>query len=144
MVGLSIVLESHNNNKKYHPQVINKATNVIIKPSPATSTRPSTTTFPAAGFLDRCFLCYQTLLPGRDIYMYKGDRPFCSVECRCRQIFMDEEETSISLYKKDNCSFAAMKSPKHPSPSPSPYSSASAAASRNRKGTRNRANGFVY
>ncbi|PIA43244.1 hypothetical protein AQUCO_02000581v1 [Aquilegia coerulea] len=25
-----------------------------------------------------------------DVYMYRGDQGFCSVECRCRQIYMDE------------------------------------------------------
>ncbi|KAE9455202.1 hypothetical protein C3L33_12901, partial [Rhododendron williamsianum] len=131
MVGLSIVLESHkvtNNNKKYNTQVITKAT-VTIKPSPSP---PPSMPLAATGFLDRCFLCRQRLLPGKDIYMYK-----------CRQIFMDEEETNISLHKNDSCSFSAVKSPKHPSSS-SPSPSSSAAASRNRKGTRNRANGFAH
>ncbi|KAI8561690.1 hypothetical protein RHMOL_Rhmol04G0360000 [Rhododendron molle] len=142
MVGLSIVLEPHRvtNNKKYNTQVITKAT-VTIKPSPSP---PPSMPLPATGFLDRCFLCCQRLLPGKDIYMYKGDRAFCSVECRCRQIFMDEEETNISLHKNDSCSFSAVKSPKHPSSSSPSPSSSSAAASRNRKGTRNRANGFAH
>lgn len=33
----------------------------------------------------------------------RGDKAFCSVECRCRQIFMDEEET----VRRENCSLAA-------------------------------------
>lgn len=63
----------------------------------------------------------------------RGDRAFCSVECRCRQIFMDEEE---SLHK-DHCSLAAMK------PTSSSSSSSSSSARNHRKGTRNRAGGFV-
>ncbi|XP_057471424.1 FCS-Like Zinc finger 15-like [Actinidia eriantha] len=130
MVGLSIVLESSHHKgivtNKNHPQVINKS--IIFKP--ALSPPPSITA--AAGFLDQCFLCTQKLLPGEDIYMYKGDRAFCSVECRRRQIWMDEEQsittpTTNGVYKKSeiNCSLAS-----------------SASSSRNRKGTRNRANGF--
>ncbi|KAK9099625.1 hypothetical protein Syun_026670 [Stephania yunnanensis] len=32
------------------------------------------------------------LKPQMDIYMYRGDKGFCSVECRCRQIHLDEIE----------------------------------------------------
>ncbi|KAG6525697.1 FCS-Like Zinc finger 15-like [Zingiber officinale] len=42
-------------------------------------------------FLERCFLCRRKLQQGKDIYMYRGDRGFCSEECRRRQMFMDEE-----------------------------------------------------
>ncbi|KAH0448641.1 hypothetical protein IEQ34_022441 [Dendrobium chrysotoxum] len=41
-------------------------------------------------FLDFCFLCKKQLGGNRDIYMYRGDTPFCSVECRQEQIEMDE------------------------------------------------------
>ncbi|GAA0142358.1 hypothetical protein LIER_03275 [Lithospermum erythrorhizon] len=40
-------------------------------------------------FLDSCFLCKKTL-GDRDIFMYRGDIPFCSEECRQEQIEMDE------------------------------------------------------
>ena len=60
----------------------------------------------------------------------RGDRAFCSVECRCRQIFMDEEESIL----KDNCSLAAIKPTS---------SSSSSSSSRHRKGTRNQAGGFA-
>lgn len=54
-------------------------------------------------------------------FFCRGDRAFCTVECRCKQIFMDEESVM-----KDNCSVAAT-------------------ASRHRKGNRNRAGGmFAY
>ncbi|KAK3189432.1 hypothetical protein Dsin_028993 [Dipteronia sinensis] len=154
MVGLSIVLESQKHgggcgvNFK-SPQVISKATMILNnhhhKHSSSSPSPPSTTTFPVPIFLQQCFLCKQTLLPGKDIYMYKGDRGFCSVECRCRQIFMDEEES----LKKDNCSVAAMKvKPTSASSASSSSSSSSTSASRHhhnhRKGTRNGAGGFVY
>lgn len=69
----------------------------------------------------------------------RGDRAFCSVECRCRQIFMDEEET----VRRDNCSLAAMK-PTSASSCPSSSSPSSSTSSRLRKGTRTRAGGFAY
>ncbi|XP_026661926.2 FCS-Like Zinc finger 2 [Phoenix dactylifera] len=41
-------------------------------------------------FLDSCFLCQKPLTGNRDIFMYRGDTPFCSEECRQEQIEMDE------------------------------------------------------
>ncbi|KAK8916035.1 hypothetical protein KSP39_PZI022674 [Platanthera zijinensis] len=41
-------------------------------------------------FLDSCFLCKKHLMGNRDIYMYRGDMPFCSNECRQEQIEIDE------------------------------------------------------
>ncbi|KAL3497655.1 hypothetical protein ACH5RR_040387 [Cinchona calisaya] len=45
---------------------------------------------PQAHFLDACFLCKKHLGQNRDIFMYRGDTPFCSEECRQEQIEMDE------------------------------------------------------
>ncbi|XP_057957702.1 FCS-Like Zinc finger 6 [Malania oleifera] len=167
MAGLGVVLEGQKSGtvgrETQTPQVINK-TSVMSnynRPFPSSSPSPpspfsffpyasspsvnqmmpaaTTMSLPGNNFLDECFLCKQKLLPGKDIYMYKGDRAFCSVECRYRQIFMDEEE---SARISDNCGLAAMK-PSFPvssssSSSPSPSSS----ASRRRKGTR-AARGFA-
>ncbi|CAN4111908.1 unnamed protein product [Withania somnifera] len=41
-------------------------------------------------FLDACSLCQRTLAHNHDIFMYRGDTPFCSQECRQEQIEMDE------------------------------------------------------
>ncbi|KAG8059831.1 hypothetical protein GUJ93_ZPchr0002g25400 [Zizania palustris] len=38
-------------------------------------------------FLDECSLCRKAL--AGDIFMYRGDTPFCSEECRREQIEMD-------------------------------------------------------
>ncbi|XP_006647702.1 uncharacterized protein LOC102717771 [Oryza brachyantha] len=38
-------------------------------------------------FLDECTLCRKVL--AGDIFMYRGDTPFCSEECRREQIEMD-------------------------------------------------------
>ncbi|XP_019434113.1 PREDICTED: uncharacterized protein LOC109340821 isoform X3 [Lupinus angustifolius] len=133
MVGLSIVLEaqkvSNSSISKKSPQVINKT----MMLSNMTKYYP----FQEPTFLDLCFLCRKRLLPGKDIYMYKGDMAFCSVECRCQQIFMDEEGT----IQKENCSFAAMR--------PKPSSSSSSAheqqqQQKQQKGARNCAGGFAY
>ncbi|XP_073133794.1 FCS-Like Zinc finger 1-like [Henckelia pumila] len=108
MVGLSVILE--NFKEKKCPQLIIKGL-TLIKP-PSTLSGFSWTKNPS-GFLDYCFLCKQKLSPSKDLYMYKGDMAFCSVECRCRQIFMDEDQETqdkIGGATKDyNCSLAAIK-----------------------------------
>lgn len=45
-------------------------------------------------FLDACYRCKKRIGDGRDVYMYRGDLPFCSEECRQRQIGVDEDEES--------------------------------------------------
>ncbi|XP_010521201.1 PREDICTED: uncharacterized protein LOC104800162 [Tarenaya hassleriana] len=55
----------------------------------------------AAHFLRSCYLCKRQLVPGHDIYMYRGDRAFCSSECREKQMKQDE--------KKEKSAFAAKK-----------------------------------
>ncbi|ESQ55654.1 hypothetical protein EUTSA_v10026417mg [Eutrema salsugineum] len=50
-------------------------------------------------FLDSCFLCKKRLGNNRDIFMYRGDTPFCSEECREEQIKRDEAKE-----KKQNLS----------------------------------------
>ncbi|XP_057503597.1 FCS-Like Zinc finger 6-like isoform X1 [Actinidia eriantha] len=54
-----------------------------------------------AHFLRSCSLCDRRLVPGRDIYMYKGDSAFCSLECRQQQMNQDE--------RREKCSFASKK-----------------------------------
>ncbi|XP_042510559.1 FCS-Like Zinc finger 3-like [Macadamia integrifolia] len=49
-------------------------------------------------FLESCNLCNKPLRDNRDIFMYRGDTPFCSEECRQEQIEMDEaKETNWNL-----------------------------------------------
>ncbi|KAI3996377.1 hypothetical protein MKX01_026845 [Papaver californicum] len=47
-------------------------------------------------FLRACGLCNRRLAPGRDIYMYRGDTAFCSLECRHQQIIEDEKKEKLS------------------------------------------------
>ncbi|RWR80581.1 DUF581 domain-containing protein [Cinnamomum micranthum f. kanehirae] len=41
-------------------------------------------------FLDSCHLCKKPLGGNRDIFMYRGNTPFCSEECRQEQMDIDE------------------------------------------------------
>ncbi|KAM0020906.1 putative Zf-FLZ domain, FCS-Like Zinc finger/14 [Helianthus debilis subsp. tardiflorus] len=42
-------------------------------------------------FLRCCHECNKRL-DGRDVYMYRGERPFCSIECRARAIWMEQQQ----------------------------------------------------
>ncbi|MCD7451944.1 hypothetical protein HAX54_014208 [Datura stramonium] len=55
-----------------------------------------------AHFLTTCGLCNRRLPPCRDIYMYRGDTAFCSMECREQQMKKDErkEKTKLLLLQK--------------------------------------------
>ncbi|XP_057489858.1 FCS-Like Zinc finger 6-like [Actinidia eriantha] len=53
-----------------------------------------------ANFLRACSLCKRRLIPGRDIYMYKGDSAFCSLECRQQQMNQDERREKCSVASK--------------------------------------------
>ncbi|RVW66993.1 hypothetical protein CK203_065124 [Vitis vinifera] len=41
-------------------------------------------------FLEACFLCQKPLGNNADIFMYRGNTPFCSKECRQEQMEFDE------------------------------------------------------
>lgn len=47
--------------------------------------------YPSDNFLSFCFTCKKILEEGRDIYMYRGEKAFCSSECRSAEIMIDEE-----------------------------------------------------
>nr|ACG41801.1 hypothetical protein [Zea mays] len=99
MAGLSVLLENHSKSytgKAAAAQIISKATLVTTTHGPNHQHQQKVPVSAAAAgsFLQRCCLCHKELAEGMDIYMYKGDRAFCSEECRCRQIFMDEDASS--------------------------------------------------
>ncbi|KAD6453477.1 hypothetical protein R6Q59_015361 [Mikania micrantha] len=72
-------------------------------------------------FLDACFLCKKPLGQNRDIFMYRGDTPFCSEECRAEQIDMDESKqktkrlssSTRALRKKEQSESSTNKTSKH-------------------------------
>ncbi|KAI4980239.1 hypothetical protein ZWY2020_020724 [Hordeum vulgare] len=108
MAGLSVLLETHEGNSTT-PKIISKAT--LHSPKISSSSPWSPAARPAAStgsFLQRCLLCHKDLAENTDIYMYRGDKAFCSVECRCRQIFIDEDAGSSHCAK--GASTAAVRS----------------------------------
>ncbi|MED6111627.1 hypothetical protein PIB30_053977 [Stylosanthes scabra] len=83
-----------------------------LSPSSPSLSSPRSNMFYHAGFEDHyeqpyflqaCFLCKKPLAQNRDIFMYRGNTPFCSKECRQEQIEMDktkEKKLKISSSKR--------------------------------------------
>ncbi|RWR98056.1 protein AUXIN SIGNALING F-BOX 2-like protein [Cinnamomum micranthum f. kanehirae] len=67
-----------------------KESNIVNKFMFINQTSPPSPTI--SSFLKACHLCKKQLSPNKDIYMYRGDQGFYSVECRCKQMLMDEYE----------------------------------------------------
>ncbi|CAA0810601.1 Protein of unknown function (DUF581 [Striga hermonthica] len=59
--------------------------------------------YPSSSFLKFCYLCNKPL-DGEDIYMYRGEKAFCSLSCRSEEIELDEkmEKTSDDTFKTAN------------------------------------------
>ncbi|XP_058068496.1 FCS-Like Zinc finger 13-like [Magnolia sinica] len=66
-----------------------------------------------ADFLNACYLCRKKL-HGRDIFMYRGEKAFCSVECRCQQILSDEykEKCRSGAMNPFDCSVSPCSAPR--------------------------------
>ncbi|KAK0570709.1 hypothetical protein LWI29_005322 [Acer saccharum] len=50
----------------------------------------SNTPYPSDDFLSFCHSCNKKL-EGKDIYIYRGEKAFCSLDCRSEQILIDEK-----------------------------------------------------
>ncbi|XP_020576121.1 uncharacterized protein LOC110021806 [Phalaenopsis equestris] len=74
LVGLQILISKHE---------LEANNNVVIKSSMKFCRKPE-------DFLKFCHLCSKELSLQQEVYMYRGDQGFCSVECRNRQILEDE------------------------------------------------------
>ncbi|XP_024984005.1 uncharacterized protein LOC112519917 [Cynara cardunculus var. scolymus] len=53
-------------------------------------------------FLEACTLCSKSLGHNSDIFMYRGNNPFCSKECRQEQIEVDEAREKRWRVKKSS------------------------------------------
>ncbi|XP_022959391.1 protein MARD1-like isoform X1 [Cucurbita moschata] len=49
------------------------------------------TSFSSENFLSFCYNCKKKLEEGKDIYIYRGDKAFCSHECRYHEMMLEEE-----------------------------------------------------
>lgn len=47
--------------------------------------------YPSESFLSFCHTCKKNLGIGKDIYMYRGEKAFCSSDCRYKEMMLEEE-----------------------------------------------------
>lgn len=98
------VYASNNNNRTQHNDRTNRKTpdfrahnNSLVKNQKASvfHISPEKTEdfagMPKTDFLSSCNMCRKKL-HGHDIYMYRGEKAFCSSECRYNQIVIDERK----------------------------------------------------
>ncbi|XP_020202132.1 FCS-Like Zinc finger 10 [Cajanus cajan] len=52
--------------------------------------------YPSDDFLSFCYHCSKKLEEGKDIYIYRGEKSFCSVSCREIEMMIDEELESFN------------------------------------------------
>ncbi|MCL7026931.1 hypothetical protein MKW94_010548 [Papaver nudicaule] len=81
------ILESHtdelaNCNKKNEQGIESPW---IVEPSVGSPANPP------KDFLSFCYLCEKKLEEGKDIYMYRGEKAFCSSNCRSQEISFEEK-----------------------------------------------------
>ncbi|GLT25415.1 hypothetical protein SLA2020_005460 [Shorea laevis] len=62
----------------------------------------SITLYPSNAFLSFCYSCNKKLEEGKDIYIYRGDKAFCSLNCRSQKILIDEEMEKAMEESSDN------------------------------------------
>ncbi|KAL6972603.1 hypothetical protein U1Q18_026778 [Sarracenia purpurea var. burkii] len=103
-VGLGILIQlSHG-----EPNVVIKPTKFKLLRNPTFHTNridpPSSSSFESS-FLKSCHLCNKNLCPNKDVYMYRGNQGFCSVECRSRKIYLDHVRETEACAKKMVTSF---------------------------------------
>ncbi|KAB2028968.1 hypothetical protein E1A91_D05G137600v1 [Gossypium mustelinum] len=81
------ILECHNNELTIFDRKAESGTNV---PPPAKS-RETSTVHLSDEYLSFCYTCKKKLEKDEEVYMHRGEKAFCSFDCRTEEIFADEE-----------------------------------------------------
>ncbi|XP_047062110.1 FCS-Like Zinc finger 2-like [Lolium rigidum] len=55
---------------------------------------------PAMPAQDACALCSKQLARDTDVFMYRGDTPFCSQDCRHHQMRLDARQAAKSAARR--------------------------------------------
>ncbi|CAL4923077.1 unnamed protein product [Urochloa decumbens] len=90
--------------------------------APSDGRQPGSPAFRVAEFLSCCDMCRRPL-DGKDIFMYRGERAFCSMECRYHAIVSDEFQEKETERKRRVSSSAADGMPRKADMAGSPCSS---------------------
>ncbi|MBA0588620.1 FCS-Like Zinc finger 8 isoform X1 [Gossypium raimondii] len=51
--------------------------------------------YQSENFLSYCYACKKNLSPGKDIYMYRSEKAFCSKECRYQEMMLEESTNKL-------------------------------------------------
>ncbi|KAJ6354574.1 hypothetical protein OIU77_005225 [Salix suchowensis] len=81
------ILECHPNEFSYSGK--NEGKEIGLAQAATCSKIP--TSLPSKDFLSFCYFCNKKLDEGKDIYIYRGEKAFCSSSCRSEEIMIDEE-----------------------------------------------------
>nr|XP_043624263.1 FCS-Like Zinc finger 14-like [Erigeron canadensis] len=100
------VSSTYNNNKNNNNHISGGGGGLFCGPSPPMVSSVGMV-FDDVDFLSCCYLCKKKLL-GLDIFMYRGEKAFCSEECRYKQISADEH--------KENYASGVRKQPEYVEP----------------------------
>ncbi|KAK3031403.1 hypothetical protein RJ639_037401 [Escallonia herrerae] len=93
------ILEGHSNEFAHISEKKEQELPLTLTPAVDCSEDPAPC--PSDDFLSFCYSCKKKL-GGGDIYMYRGEKAFCSWSCRSKEILIEEaiEKTSNDSYKK--------------------------------------------
>nr|GEY29242.1 hypothetical protein [Tanacetum cinerariifolium] len=97
--GLEIINSKQQQQQQQQPTYDSFKTNQPTV-SPINHRRNSADHMEENHFLTACHFCKRRLITGRDIFMYRGDSAFCSLECREQQMSQDEKKNKHSLSLK--------------------------------------------
>ncbi|KAG5540612.1 hypothetical protein RHGRI_020734 [Rhododendron griersonianum] len=87
------ILECHNNNSTNLPK--NEEQNPPLPLTMLVTSSKIPTAYPSCDFLSFCYSCKKKL-EGEDIYMYRGEKAFCSWDCRSQEILMEEVDNALN------------------------------------------------
>ncbi|PSS17799.1 hypothetical protein CEY00_Acc12490 [Actinidia chinensis var. chinensis] len=81
------ILECHNNNLTNLSK--NEEEKIQLHSAIPVKSYETPTPYPSSDFLSFCYSCKKKL-EGEDIYMYRGEKAFCSWDCRSHEILVEE------------------------------------------------------
>ncbi|GMI91839.1 FCS like zinc finger 10 [Hibiscus trionum] len=81
------ILECHNNELT----IFDKKAELDSKVLPPGNGEETSALYPSDEYLSFCYTCKKKLEKDDNIYMYRGEKAFCSLDCRSEEIFAEEE-----------------------------------------------------